>query len=60
VHKSREGPVMGREQRDAGRWMSRDGPPRTYPSPSAFGLFRWRTRFGVDGIENAGLDVCSW
>ena len=60
VHKSAEGPVMGLEQRDAGRWMSEDEQRRTFLLPSAFGLFRRRARFVVDGIEGADLDTCSW
>jgi len=51
---------MGLERRDAGRWMSEDEQRRTFLLPSAFGLFRRRARFVVDGIEGADLDTCSW
>lgn len=60
VRKSEEGPVRGLERRDAGRWMSVDEQRRTFPPPSAFRLFRWRARFGMEGIESAGLDKRSW
>jgi hypothetical protein len=40
--------------------MSEDEQRRTFLLPSAFGLFRRRARFVVDGIEGADLDTCSW
>jgi hypothetical protein len=60
VHSSAEGPVMGLEPRDAGRWMSKDARQRQLPPPSAYGLFRWGFRFVVDGIASVDLNTCSW
>ena len=56
---SDEGPVMGLERRDVGRWMSKDEQQHILLLPSAFGLFRRETRLDIDGVESAGLDACS-